>query len=227
MKCIVTAGPTYEELDDVRRLTNFSTGALGTELANFLAEQGHEVELLRGHYCTCQLEPKARRVQIFTTTADLRRRLRELAQTGAGAVLHAAAVSDFTFGKIWTRTADGGLREIQAGKISTREGNMLAELTPTPKIILELRAWFPAAFLAGWKYELEGDRAQAIERGARQLAECQTDVCVVNGCAYGEGFGLVTGPGDCRHLADKRALCETLGGLIIAFKPAAVPGRAP
>ena len=50
MKCIVTAGPTYEELDDVRRLTNFSTGTLGTELANYLVDHGHEVELLRGHY---------------------------------------------------------------------------------------------------------------------------------------------------------------------------------
>ena len=37
MNCIVTAGPTFEPLDDVRRLTNFSTGRLGTELANFLA----------------------------------------------------------------------------------------------------------------------------------------------------------------------------------------------
>ena len=36
MNCLVTAGPTFEPLDDVRRLTNFSTGRLGTELANFL-----------------------------------------------------------------------------------------------------------------------------------------------------------------------------------------------
>ena len=36
MNCIVTAGPTYEPMDNVRRLTNFSTGKLGTELANFL-----------------------------------------------------------------------------------------------------------------------------------------------------------------------------------------------
>jgi phosphopantothenoylcysteine synthetase/decarboxylase len=224
MKCIVTAGPTYEELDEVRRLTNFSTGALGTELANFLVNQGQEVELLRGHYCTCQLEPRAQRVQVFTTTADLRRQLRELAETGAGAVLHAAAVSDFTFGKVWRRAADGGLREIQAAKISTREGNILAELTPTPKIISELRGWFPAAFLAGWKYELEGDRAEAIARGARQLAECRTDVCVVNGRAYGEGFGLVTGPAHCRHLADKKALCEALGGLMLLKSQSSRPG---
>src|SRR5580658_392301 len=137
MKCIVTAGPTFEELDEVRRLTNFSTGTLGTELANFLTDRGHEVELLRGQGSTCRLEPKAQRVQVFTTTADLRRRLQELGGGGAAAVFHAAAVSDFTFGKIWERAADGALSEIRAAKISTRGGSILAELTPTPKIIAE------------------------------------------------------------------------------------------
>ena len=78
LKCIVTAGPTFEELDEVRRLTNFSTGTLGTEMADFLVERGHEVELLRGQGATCRLEPKAQRVQIFTTTADLRRRLQAI-----------------------------------------------------------------------------------------------------------------------------------------------------
>ena len=43
MNCIVTAGPTFEKLDQVRRLTNFSTGRLGTELANYLTDQGHTV----------------------------------------------------------------------------------------------------------------------------------------------------------------------------------------
>src|ERR1700733_3509791 len=112
LKCIVTAGPTFEELDEVRRLTNFSTGTLGTELANFLVGRGHEVELLLGQGATCRLEPKAQRVQAFTTTMDLRRRLKALGGNGggAGAVFHAAAVSDFSFGKIWERTAEGSLK---------------------------------------------------------------------------------------------------------------------
>src|SRR5580692_2641744 len=210
MKCIVTAGPTFEELDEVRRLTNFSTGTLGTELANFLTERGHEVELLRGQGATSRLEAKARRVQIFTTTADLRRRLEALGGGGLGAVFHAAAVSDFAFGKIWERAADGALTEIRSPKISTRGGKILAELTPTPKIISEFRTWFPNALLVGWKYELESDRAEAIARASRQLAENRTDACVVNGRAYGEGFGLVTPPGQCRHLADRELLFDAL-----------------
>jgi phosphopantothenate---cysteine ligase (CTP) len=217
VKCIVTAGPTFEELDEVRRLTNFSTGTLGTELANFLSERGHEVELLRGQGATCRLEPKAQRVQVFTTTADLRRRLQQLGG-GATAVFHAAAVSDFTFGKIWERAGDGGLTEIHAAKISTRGANILAELTPTPKIISELRAWFPTAFLVGWKYELEGDRPQAVARATRQLAENRTDACVVNGRAYGEGFGLVTPAEECRHLVERKLLFDALEKLVTIQK---------
>ncbi|MGD0411613.1 MAG: phosphopantothenoylcysteine decarboxylase [Verrucomicrobiota bacterium] len=120
MKCVVTAGPTYEELDEVRRLTNFSTGALGSGLADYLAGLGHEVELLIGYYSTCPPAAKAQRRQTFTTTADLRRRLAALASPDVGAVFHAAAVSDFTFGKIWERAAAGELREIKAAKIPTR-----------------------------------------------------------------------------------------------------------
>jgi phosphopantothenate---cysteine ligase (CTP) len=210
MKCIVTAGPSYEELDEVRRLTNFSTGALGTELANFLAERGHAVELLRGHYSTCPLEPAVRRTQVFTTTADLRRRLRELAARGADAVFHAAAVSDFTFGKIWSLADGGGLREIRSRKISTRDGMILAELWPAPKLISDLRGWFPDAYLTGWKYELEGRRAQAVARAKAQLEENHTDACVVNGRAYGKGFGLVAPTGKPEHSRDKPALFAAL-----------------
>ena len=52
MHCIVTAGPTYEPIDQVRRLTNHSTGQLGTGLAKRLADDGHEVTLLRGRSAT-------------------------------------------------------------------------------------------------------------------------------------------------------------------------------
>jgi phosphopantothenate---cysteine ligase (CTP) len=223
LKCIVTAGPTFEELDEVRRLTNFSTGALGTALANFLTERGHEVELLRGQGATCRLEPKARRVQVFTTTADLRRRLQAQGGGAAAAVFHAAAVSDFAFGKVWHRTTDGALREIHEAKISSyiplhaspHQGTIVAELTPTPKIISELRVWFPRAFLVGWKYELNYDRTQAIARAFLQLVRNRTDACVVNGRAYGEGFGLVTPPpAECRHLADRELLFDALEKLV-------------
>ena len=58
MHCIVTAGPTYEPIDQVRRLTNHSTGQLGTGLAKRLAADGHEVTLLRGRAATHTEMPK-------------------------------------------------------------------------------------------------------------------------------------------------------------------------
>ena len=123
MKCIVTAGPTYEPLDGVRRLTNFSTGRLGSELANFLAARGHETTLLIGQQATFRGERHARKVETFTTTANLRDRLQALAGQPVDAVFHAAAVSDFTVGKVWRRAPRGELTEVHAGKLSTRGGN--------------------------------------------------------------------------------------------------------
>jgi phosphopantothenoylcysteine decarboxylase/phosphopantothenate--cysteine ligase len=214
MKCIVTAGPTYEELDEVRRLTNFSTGALGCGVADYLAERGHEVELLLGYYAQAEPALPGSRRQTFTTTADLRRRLEALGSPKVQAVFHAAAVSDFSFGKVWRRTEGGELREIKSAKISTGEAGLLAELIPAPKIIRDLRRWFPKALLVGWKYELEGSRAEALVKGKRQMAENQTDAVVVNGRAYGKGFGLVCAGAKPRHLPDRQKLYLALEGLL-------------
>ncbi len=213
MRCIVTAGPTYETLDNVRRLTNFSTGRLGSELATFLTGQGHTVMLLRGEQATYRGEQRTDSVQTFTTTADLRDRLRDLSAEGVDAVFHAAAVSDFTFGKIWVRSPVGDLMEVKSGKLSTREGTLLAELVPTPKIIVELRAWFSRAVLVGWKYEVEGDQASVLRLALQQLTECRTNACIANGPAYGPGFGLVTKAGH-TPLKDTDALFEALAALM-------------
>src|SRR5215471_7327406 len=148
MNCIVTAGPTFEPLDDVRRLTNFSTGRLGTELANFLAARGHDVTLLIGTTATHAGERRAQQIKFFTTTADLRAKLKSFSGKKIDAIFHAAAVSDFAFGKIFTRGAAGKLKAFSPSKkISTRGGNLFVELVPTPKIIAELRRWFPKAVI--------------------------------------------------------------------------------
>jgi phosphopantothenate---cysteine ligase (CTP) len=217
VNCVVTAGPTYECLDDVRRLTNFSTGQLGCELARILAERGHDVVLLKGYYAVHRQEPPVREIITFTTTHDLRARLQALASfAAAGAVFHAAAVSDFAFGRVFTRSSSGELLEHKAGKFSTRDGPLLAELTPTPKIIREIRSWFPRAQLTGWKYEVDGTREAALDAGKRQLVECETNACVVNGPAYGEGFGLLTSSGTYDHLPSRAALYECLGDMLRA-----------
>lgn len=210
MNCIVTAGPTYEKMDNVRRLTNFSTGQLGTELANFLAARGHKVTLLLGETATYGGERRVQRVEKFSTTASLTAWFQKLSGEPVDAIFHAAAVSDFTFGKIWLRSAAGDLSEVKAGKISTRQGTLLAELLPTPKIIGMLRDRFPQTQIIGWKFEMDGNRADVLRAAERQMRDCRTDACVANGKAYGEGFGLLSRDGKQLHLPDKNVLFAAL-----------------
>ncbi len=213
MRCIVTAGPTYEPLDAVRRLTNFSTGRLGSELADYLAQRGHEVTLLISQHASCGGQAPATRRLSFGTTASLREHFVSLAASSVDAVFHAAAVSDFAFGNVWCRSAAGELKQIQGGKLSTRQGTLLAELLPTPKIISELRNWFPRALLVGWKYEVDGNREAVLRLAQQQISECRTNACVANGPAYGPGFGLITADA-CRHLDDRVRLYEELERLL-------------
>ena len=210
MNCIVTAGPAYEPLDDVRRLTNFSTGRLGTELANYLAARGHNVLLLLGEQATYTGEQRTQRVESFSTAADLRAKLKALSAKKADAIFHAAAVSDFSFGRVFAPGPANKLAEIKGRKISTRQGKLLVELLPTSKIIAELRGWFPKARIVGWKFEADGKRADAVAAARRQLADCSTDLCVVNGPAYGEGFGLLGKKGEPAHLSNPPLLFDAL-----------------
>jgi phosphopantothenoylcysteine decarboxylase/phosphopantothenate--cysteine ligase len=211
MHCIVTAGPTYEPIDQVRRLTNHSTGQLGTGLVKRLADDGHKVTLLRGTLATHTEQPVGVELQLFTTSADLAEKLERLA--GADAVFHAAAVSDFAAGQVFRRTDEGKLEPLNQGKLGTREGELLLELKPTPKIIASLRDWFAEAFLVGWKYEVDGDRDSALCQGRTQISENQTNACVVNGPAYGDGFGWLPGEGQAEHLPDQTALFDKLASL--------------
>jgi phosphopantothenoylcysteine decarboxylase/phosphopantothenate--cysteine ligase len=210
MNCIVTAGPTFEPLDGVRRLTNFSTGRLGTELANFLAARGHKVTLLIGESAIYHGERKARSVKVYSTTADLRAKLKSFSGKKVDAIFHTAAVSDFAFGKMFMRNTTGKLKAFRPSrKISTLGGSLFVELVPTPKIIAELRGWFPQTKIIGWKFEADGGRADALRAAERQLAACATDFCVANGPAYGKGSNLVSADGR-KHFASVEKLFAAL-----------------
>jgi len=214
MNCIVTAGPTFEPLDDVRRLTNFSTGRLGTELANFLTAHGHHVTLLIGESATYAGERRAQAVKAFSTTADLRAKLKAFSRKKVAVIFHAAAVSDFAFGQIFMEQSPGDFTALPpARKISTRAGQLLVELVPTPKIIADLRGWFPWTKIVGWKFEADGKRADALRAAKKQMADCATDFCVANGPAYGPGFSLVGTTGR-KHFANADKLFPALAKII-------------
>lgn len=210
MRCLISAGPTWEPLDRVRRLTNLSTGSLGGELANHLANQGHSVRLLLGETATWQSPLAAVSVHRFSNTETLRQLFIESAGWRPNVVFHAAAVSDFTGGASFRRLSDGSLVPVAAGKLTTREGDLLIELRPTPKLLPELPKTFPDTRIVGWKYEVDGSPADALAAGRRQLAESVTSGCVVNGPAYGIGFGFLTPGKEVIHLANKPALFAVL-----------------
>lgn len=188
MRCLVTAGPTWEPVDGARRLTNFSTGRLGGELANALAMAGHEVVLFLSETATWRVPLAAVAVEPFSTTVSLAQALEGWATDLPVAVFHAAAVSDFSVGSRARRVGPDTWIPETAGKPSTAGGPLWLELVPTSKILPRLRDWFPRAHVVGWKYEVDGDRDTAIRRGREQIEAARSDACVVNGPAWGRGF---------------------------------------
>ena len=200
MRILLTCGPGYEPIDEVRRITNFSTGQLGVRLANALTRAGHEVTCFKGIGATTDERIESARVVPFSTNDDLLARLAAVERREeVGAFFHAAALADFTVRRV------GGEK-----KLSSRAGEITLTLVPAAKVIAELRGLFPKAQIVGWKYELDGTREEAIAKAARQIAENRTDLCVVNGAAYGAGFGIVRPDAALVPLADKTALCEWL-----------------
>jgi phosphopantothenoylcysteine synthetase/decarboxylase len=207
MRIVITAGPSYEPIDQVRRLGNFSTGELGTLLAEIFAEAGHSVLLFRGVASTFAEPLYPVEVVPFTTNDDLSSKLQRLiGREEVAMMFHAAALCDFRVRDI--QSEDG--HPLPDGKISSRTGLLRLTLEPTVKLIGTLRRLFPASILIGWKYELEGTPNDVIAQGRRQMDECLTDACVLNGTAYGAGFGLVTRSGEQAHLPDKPELCRFL-----------------
>lgn len=211
MNVIVTCGPAHEPIDTTRRITNLSTGRLGTLLAEAFQGRGWTVTLARAEGAVFRPAGAGVRTIPFGTNADLERVLGNLARTGnAHAVFHAAALCDFGVAEI----RDGNGQPVAAGKLPSRADGYQLLLKPLPKLLPTLRALFPSAFLAGWKYETEGGRDAVVERGRRQLAEAGTDLCVLNGPGYGAGFGLLSRDGNRAEAADPGALAAALGAML-------------
>ena len=212
MITLVTLGPTQEPLDAMRVISNRSSGKLGTQLALHLARSGHQVIALRGSgstYTTDELLAECHTVIPFTTTEDLGKAFEHASHGGdIGAVFHAAAVSDFYF------------PAASQGKIPSDEPSLTLTLKPTPKLLPRLRSLFPKALVTGWKFEarVEGipsqQRKEALAAASLQIANCGSDACVLNGPAYGEGFGHVGKNGILTHLQDAHTLCAFLAGIL-------------
>jgi phosphopantothenate---cysteine ligase (CTP) len=202
MKVFITGGPSSEPIDEVRLITNRSTGELGIVLAEAFRQRGHQVNLFLGRLSQFR-HPEA---TYFDRNEDLQRMLRETANSQTvDLVLHAAALADFEVTAIWS-----GDRRITYGKIGSEHQKLAVELAPKAKVISELRSCFPNALIVGWKLEPEGSREDLVGQAVHQIQKNRTDACVINGRAFGDGFGFCTVNGLAESFSSKPELAAFL-----------------
>lgn len=161
-RVVVTAGGTQEPVDAVRVLTNLSTGRTGVALAEHLAAAGFAVHLLRARGVTPAGAAVTQQTE-FTSVASLAQALQAaLAGGAAQAVVHAAAVGDYTVSEV--RGADGAVRA-GVGKIGS-EGALTIGLKAAPKLVDHLRAWAGDTKLMVVAFKLTATPVAAERRAA-------------------------------------------------------------
>jgi len=92
-KILITAGPTYEKIDPVRFIGNYSSGKMGFALAETCAQQGAEVRLITGPVALQTIHPNIRRTDV--ESADEMYRAAIEAFPDVDAAILCAAVSDY------------------------------------------------------------------------------------------------------------------------------------
>jgi phosphopantothenoylcysteine decarboxylase/phosphopantothenate--cysteine ligase len=174
-RVVVTAGPTWEAVDDVRFLGNRSSGKMGFALAQVAAAQGAEVTLIAGPVALATPAGVVRRVDV-ESALEMREALRRVALQ-ADVVVMAAAVADFR----------AGVRVL--GKLSRRDARPAAArsartlpLVANPDLLAEMgRARKgPAPLLVGFAAEVGVSGDALVARARQKLTEKGCDVVVAN-----------------------------------------------
>jgi phosphopantothenoylcysteine decarboxylase/phosphopantothenate--cysteine ligase len=179
---LVTAGPTREDIDPVRFLTNRSSGKMGYALAEAAQRRGARVVLVSGP--TDRKIPEGVDWVPVRATEEMRRAVLDRARE-ANIVIMAAAVADY-------RAAS-----TQDKKIKRGESSFTIELEPTPDILAELGREFAAAGAAANSnsrrilvgFAAETDRVAENARG--KLSRKSADMIVANDVTQ-EGAGFDT-----------------------------------
>ena len=175
MRILITSGATREYLDDVRFLTNVSTGGTGAKLADALAQHGHAVTLLRGEGAVLPQTLPASSVETFSSTENLQSRLKRLLGSGDfDAVLQCAAVSDY-------RPA-----ETREGKMTSYATELTLRLVPTPKLLPELKSYAPSGYrlnVIGFKLTSGADAEARLLAVSKLFAAGTVDAVIHNDMA--------------------------------------------
>lgn len=175
-RVLITAGPTYEKIDPVRFIGNYSSGKMGYALAEECAERGAEVELVSGP------------VSINLNRANI-----HITKVESAAQMYAAAVNAFPktdIGILCAAVADFTPRETKDVKIKREKGDMAIQLVPTKDIAAELgRMKKESQFMVGFALETNDETNNAINK----LKAKKLDFIVLNSLNdKGAGFSVDT-----------------------------------
>ena len=171
---LLTAGPTQEDLDPVRFLTNRSSGRMGYAVAEAAAQRGAKVILISG---PTVLETPAgiTRVDVRTASEMLRAVNQHFAE--ATTAIFAAAVADY--------------RPVEAAsqKIKKTGGEITVRLEPNPDILATIARKKGNRIVVGFAAETE----KVAENARKKLKEKDADLVVANDVtAEGAGFDVDT-----------------------------------
>ena len=173
---LITAGPTYEKIDPVRFVGNYSSGKMGFALAEVLAAKGADVCLISG-----PVQLKTKHTNIERIDVESAEEMYEAATSRFysvdGAIL-CAAVADFTP----TETAEQ--------KLKRENDNLSLELKPTKDIAAALGEMkMESQFLVGFALETNNEEANALTK----LEKKNLDFIVLNSLQDEQaGFGFDT-----------------------------------
>ncbi|WP_270595011.1 MULTISPECIES: bifunctional phosphopantothenoylcysteine decarboxylase/phosphopantothenate--cysteine ligase CoaBC [Butyricimonas] len=175
-KVVVTAGPTYEKIDPVRFIGNYSSGKMGLAIAEELAGRGAEVVLVCGPVNLKTCHPAIRRVDVESAAQMYEVTSKEFVNSDV-AVL-SAAVADFT------------PKEKADYKIKRGKDDLLLELLPTKDIAAELgRIKTASQLLIGFALETNDEEINALSKMQRK----NLDMIVLNSLNdKGAGFSVDT-----------------------------------
>lgn len=158
-KILITCGSVWVSIDDVRIISNRSSGQLGRILAKQLTKKGAKVDLLEGPIEFNEFFKKFKN--------ELKRK--------HTIVIHAAAVSDYRLKKPFKQ------------KLSSQLKNLKLELVPTPKIINVVKKIAPRVFLVGFKLESDLNRKSVHQKCLRLFRDARCDLVVAN-CVHGKEY---------------------------------------
>ena len=158
---LITAGPTRAYIDDVRFLTNASSGRMAAALASAAIAKGHNVTIVTGPV-SVRYPTKARVNSVITTGDMLKKSLALLPRVDG--VIATAAPCDFE------------PKQRQKGKLPRQRG-LAMELNPTRDIIATLaRQAKPTQWMVAFALEPDGDPAKALKK----ITAKKCDLIVLN-----------------------------------------------